>query len=124
MPKPKRGGRTAANRLPNYTKAVFPKDKGGNYLLNPTKEPNKSKLFKSLGYNMKNANRFEADIRNGLAKNKATLFAPNHHGTEAQVIMDLGITKQTKILTAWIIPKGSSVPSFVTAYKAKVKEDG
>lgn len=123
MPKPQRGGRTAANRLPNYAKAIFPKDKGGNYLLNPSKEPNKSALFKGLGYNMKNADRFEADIRQGLAKNKATLFAPNQHGTPAQVVMDLGINKTEKILTAWIIPKGSNTPSFVTAYKARVKED-
>lgn len=124
MPKPQRGGRMAVNRLPNYTKAIFPKDKGGNYLLNPSKEPNKSQLFKSLGYNMKNADRFEADIRQGLSKNKATLFDPNQHGTPAQVVMDLGIGKQEKILTAWIIPKGSNIPSFVTAYKARVKEDG
>lgn len=112
------------HRLPNYTKAIFPKDKGGNYLLNPTKEPNKSKLFKSLGYNMKNADRFEADIRSGLAKNKATMFAPTQHGIPAQVVMQLGINKQTEILTAWIIPKGSNIPSFVTAYKARTKEDG
>lgn len=123
MPKPNRGGRTAIKRLPNYAKAIFPKDKGGNYLLNPSKEPNKSQLFKSLGYNMKNADRFEADIRAGLAKNRATLFEPTQYGTPAQVVMDLGIGKQEKILTAWIIPKGSNVPSFVTAYKAKVKGD-
>ena len=124
MPKANRGGRTAANRLPNHTKAIFPKGKGGNYLLNPTKEPDKSKLFKSLGYNMKNADRFEADIRSGLANNKATLFAPTQYGTPAQVVMTLGIGKQADIVTAWIIPKGSNIPSFVTAYKARTKGDG
>ena len=119
MPKPTRGGRTAANRLPNHAKAVFPKEKFKNYLLNPTKEPNKSRVFKQLGYTMKNDKRLETDIRKGLKENKATVFAPQKFGTPAQVDMVLGIGKQRKIRTAWLIPNGSKIPKFVTAYPAE-----
>lgn len=123
MPKPQRGGRTAVNRLPNHAKAVFPKNKFKNYLLNPTKEPNKSRVFSKIGYNMKNAERLEADIRKGLKENKATVFAPNKYGTPVQVEMVLGIDKQRKIVTAWMINKGTNIPRFVTAYPAEeVKE--
>jgi hypothetical protein len=116
MPKPKRGGRKAANRLPNHKRAAFPKGKLKNYLLNPTKEPNKSKVLAELGYNMKNADRLEADIRKGLKNNKATLFEPNQYGTPAQVVMELGITKKREMRTAWMFDHGSDVPRFVTAY--------
>ena len=119
MPKPTRGGRTAANRLPNHAKAVFPKAKFKNYLLNPTKEPNKSRVFKQLGYTMKNDKRLETDIRKGLKENKATVFNPNKYGTPVQVEMTLGIDKQRKMVTAWMIDKGTKIPRFVTAYPAE-----
>ena len=119
MPKPTRGGKTVANRLPNHAKAIFPKDKFKNYLLNPAKEPNKSRVFKRLGYNMKNTERLVADIRKGLKGNKATVFAPNKHGIPAQVEMTLGVDKRRKIRTAWLIPKGSKIPRFITAYPAE-----
>lgn len=118
MAKPTRGGRTAANRLPNHARAVFPKDKLKNYLLNPSKDANKSRVFSDIGYNMKNADRLEADIRDGLKKNKATLFSPNQYGTPAEVEMTLGITKQRKMITAWMIDSGTNVPRFITAYPA------
>lgn len=119
MPKPQRGGRTAVNRLPNHRSAIFPKGKFKNYLLNPSKDSNKSKVFKALGYNMKNANRLEADIRDGLKKNKATMFAPNKFGTPAQVEMVLGITQKQKMVTAWMFDNGSTIPRFITSYPAK-----
>lgn len=118
MAKSVRGGRTAVNRLPNHARAVFPKDKLKNYLLNPSKDANKSQAFSDIGYNMKNADRLEADIRNGLKNNKATLFTPNNYGTPAQVEMMLGVTKQRKIITAWMIDKGTNAPRFITAYPA------
>lgn len=119
MPKPQRGGRTAVKRLPNHTNATFPKNKFKNYLLNPSKDANKSRVFKSIGYNMKNTNRLIADITDGLKNNKATMYAPNKYGTPAQVEMVLGITKKQKMVTAWMFPKGSNTPRFVTAYPAK-----
>lgn len=116
MPKGRRGGRTAVRRLPNHTNAIFPKDKLKNYLLNPTKEAAKSKAFKDLGYNMKNADGLEADILEGLKHNTATVFEPNEYGIPAQVVMELGITKNRKMLTAWMYEHGSNKPQFVTAY--------
>ena len=116
MPKPNRGGRTAVKRLPNYKGAYIPSNKLKNYLLNPTKDPCKSKAFKALGYNMKNADRLEADILDGLKHNSGATFTPNKFGTPAEVVMTLGITKQVKVRTAWMYDTGSNKPRFITAY--------
>ena len=116
MPKPKRGGRTAVQRLPNYKNAFIPRAKLDKYLLDPIKEPNKSRVFNSLGYNMGNADQLEADILNGLKHNSGAVFAPNEFGTPAEVIMELGITQKGKIRTGWMYDNGSNKPRFVTAY--------
>lgn len=116
MPKPNRGGRTAVKRLPNYKNAHIPNDKLKNYLLNPSKDPNKSTAFKALGYNMKNADRLEADILDGLKHNSGVTYSPNQFGTPAEVVMTLGITKQAKVRTAWMYDRGSNKPRLITAY--------
>ena len=72
------GGRGASSSKTikiNYKKAIIPKGKTGNYLLNPGNINNqgKSKLFNSIGYNMKNKSRLEEDLINGLKKKKAKL---------------------------------------------------
>ena len=116
MPKPQRGGRTAVQRLPNYINAFIPRAKLDKYLLDPVKEPNKSKVFNALGYNVGNADQLEADIIEGLRHNSGATFAPNEFGTPAEVTMVLGITKKQKVRTAWIYDNGSNKPRFVTAY--------
>ena len=116
MPKPNRGGRTAVKRLPNHKNAYIPSDKLKNYLLNPSKDPGKSKAFKALGYNMRNADKLEADILDGLRHNSGATYAPNKYGTPAEVTMTLGITKRVKVRTAWMYDKGSNKPRFITAY--------
>ena len=69
---------------------------------------------------MKNSERLEADIREGLTKYKAMQFEPNQYGTVAyQVVMELGIDKKKEILTAWQIDKGSTRPRLITAYEYK-----
>lgn len=116
MPKTLIGGRSAKQRLPNYQNAYIPTIKLKNYLLNPTKEPNKSKAFKALGYNMKNADRLEADILEGLKHNSFRYRKPNEHGQPAEVVMTLGITKRKRVKTGWMFDNGSNKPRFVTAY--------
>lgn len=115
------GGRGASsgivNRLPNYKRAIIPQRKIGNYLLNPSKSNGKSDFFNSLGYNMKNAERFEKDIRKGLESNKAMSYHKDKFGnTSFDVNMPLGIGKKVMVTTAWRVDKGSTAPRFITAY--------
>ena len=116
MPKPKRGGRTAVNRLPNYTSAFIQRAKLDKYLLDPIREPNKSKAFNALGYDLGNADKLEADILEGLKHNSGAVFAPNKYGTPAEVTMVLGITTKKQVRTAWQYDNGSNKPRFITAY--------
>lgn len=120
------GGRGASsgivNRLPNYKNAVIPQRKLGNYLLNPTKSKGKSDFFNSIGYNMKNAERLEKDIRKGLENNKALRYNENKFGNRAyEVDMPLGINKKVIVKTAWQVDKGENVPKFVSAYPKEKK---
>ena len=103
-------------RLPNYTNAYIPRAKLDKYLLDPIKEPNKSRVFNSLGYNLGNTDQLEADILDGLKHNSGAVFDKNEHGIPAEVIMELGIAKKGKIRTAWMYDNGSNKPRFVTAY--------
>jgi hypothetical protein len=118
------GGRGAAfrtvARLPNYQRAKIAKAKLKNYLLNPTKSNGKFEFFKALGYNMRNAGRLEADIRNGLKTSKAIAHVTNQYGhTAYQVDMQLGIGSKAEVITAWQIDRGDNVPRFITAYKKR-----
>lgn len=120
------GGRGAASgyvtRLPNYNKAKVFNSKTRDYLLNPHKSNGKSEFFKDLGYTMKNANRLEKDIRNGLKTNKALEHEKDKHGNVAyQVVMQLGIAKKAAVVTGWQVDKGANVPRLVTAYPKKKK---
>lgn len=116
------GGRGAAsklNRLPNYKHAEIARNKLKNYLLNPSKSPDKAKFFRSLGYNMRNFRRFEADIRDGLKTAPAYATVTNKYGhtvTAYSVSMPLGLNKKAIVLTAWQRDEGSSTPRFITAY--------
>ena len=105
-------------RLPNCQKAVFPRNKFKNYILNPSKEKSKADFFKSIGYNMKNYKRLEHDIKSKLATNKALRYDTDEHGnTSYQVNMLLGVGSHKRMVaTAWIIRKGDNTPQFVTAY--------
>ena len=107
------------SRLPNYQRARILGDKVKNYLLNPNKSNGKSELFRSLGYTMKDAKRLSRDIQDGLKNNRAVQYEPNKHGNVMyNVTMRIGKDK-TAIKTVWQIDKGSNIPRFITAYKAR-----
>ncbi len=117
-----RGASSGGGRLPNYKNAVIARNKLKNYLLNPSKSNGKSVFFNSLGYNMKNFRRFEADIREGLKTAPAVANIVNKYGhtvTAYNVTMPLGINKTAMVLTSWQRDEGSKVPRFITAYPDK-----
>ena len=111
------------SRLPNHKSAIISQRKIGNYLLNPTKSNGKSTFFNGLGYNMKNAERFESDIRKGLENNKAVGYDKDKYGNrKIQVDMMLGINKKEIVVTAWQIDKGKKKQRLITVYPKKRKE--
>lgn len=112
------GGRGASSSKTikiNYKKAVIPKGKTGNYLLNPSNTNNqgKSKLFNSIGYNMKNKSRLEEDLLKGLKDNKAKMQREYNGNKVYQVDMLLGINKKIKFKTIW--QEKNNKISFITA---------
>ena len=123
------GGRGAYSSsytsVPNPSKAKIRGSKLTNYLLNPTKEPDKANLFKSLGYSMKNADRLKSDMIEGLKNNKAkkTNDKSVKNRTYYQVDMELGITDKQIIRTGWK-REGKGRLEFVTAYPKRKKRDG
>lgn len=120
------GGRgqnyTIQKRLKNFKNAVIARNKLKNYILNPTKDEDKARFFKSLGYNMQNYEHLERDIRAKLATNKALKYQTSSDGSVGfQVNMYIGINKKSFVTTAWKIDKGDKVPRFITAYPNKSK---
>lgn len=110
--------------LPNYKRAEIPQRKLGSYLLNPDKSNGKSVFFNSIGYHMKNADRFEQDLRKGLETSEAKVYNENEYGLQYQVDMPLGINKTIMVTTAWQIDNGKHEPRFITAYPAEKKKKG
>ena len=114
------GGRGASSsiskRLPNYKNAIIPKDKIGNYLLNPSNKNNqgKAKLFNNIGYNMQNKQRLKEDLLNGIKRNKAKLDKETVYGKTYNVYMQLGINKKIKIKTVWKV--NNKETRFITAF--------
>lgn len=116
------GAKGGAKMLPNARKAVIARDKLKNYLLNPNKSPDKAKFFRSLGYNMRNFRRFEADIREEIKTAPAVATITNKYGhtvTAYSVTMPLGINKKAMVVTGWQRDNGASAPRFITAYPDK-----
>ncbi|WP_432643218.1 DUF6883 domain-containing protein [Acidaminococcus sp.] len=121
------GGRgqnySIVKRLPNFKCAIVPRNKLKNYILNPGKSPDKAKFFASIGYNMRNWERFMADVKKKVRTNKALKYRTDKYGqTEYQVNMQIGITRKRMVATGWVVRKGSSKPQFVTAYQNKKLE--
>lgn len=116
------GAKGGAKILPNARRAVIARDKLKNYLLNPNKSPDKAKFFRSLGYNMRNYRRFEADIREEIKTAPAVATITNKYGhtvTAYSVTMPLGINKKAMVVTGWQRDDGASAPRFITAYPDK-----
>lgn len=110
------------SRLPNYKSAEIPQRKLGNYLLNPDKSNGKSAFFSSIGYNMKNADRFERDLRKGLETSKVFSYNENKHGDKTYIVyMPLGINKKVEVKTVWQIDKGKNEPRLIMAYPSGKK---
>lgn len=117
-----RGMESPSKRLPNFKHAEIARNKLKNYLLNPSKDENKARFFRSLGYNMRNFRRLERDIREGLKTAPAVATVENKYGhtvTAYSVSMPLGIDRKALVLTAWQRDANSTIPRLITAYPDK-----
>ncbi len=122
------GGRGAwsgtTSRLRNYKRAVIVRSRVSDYLLNPFKSKGKSEFLKSLGYNMRNQARLQADIRNGLKQNKARYTEPNRFGrVHFQVNMVIGLNKEMRVATGWFMSKGDTAPQLASVRPYRGKRD-
>lgn len=110
-----RGARSENKRLPNYRNAEIPKNKIGNYLLNPSNKNNqdKDKLFNSIGYNMQNKAKLKEDILKQLKTSKAKLQKSNGENKYYEVEMKLGVNKKIDFITIWLVDKKTT--RFITA---------
>lgn len=105
--------------LPNYDRAVIPKEKFTQYALNPQKDKNKADAFeKALGYNLNNANKLIKNIKENVNKFNAIEKEDKGFGKRYEVLMTLkGENKKiANIKTAWIIDKDTGETRLTNAY--------
>lgn len=115
-------GRLAHSKaLPNYQKAVLPREKLEKYVLDPTNPVGKHKaiLFeKVLGFVKSDWDSLRNAILSELAYHKGTTGRRDHYGQRYNVTMPItGPNGRTAdVLTAWIVDTGEDYPTFITAY--------
>lgn len=92
-------------KLPKYESSVIPKAKFTEYALNPVKDPDKARAFKTaLGYTTENADHLIEQIHSKLPLYEAVEKGNRGYGMTYEVIMDITGPngKTAKVLTAWI----------------------
>lgn len=106
-------------KLPRYQEAVIPKEKFTQYALNPDKDPDKARAFKSaLGYDLDNANDLIEQINAKLPEYEAVPKGDRGWGMTYEVIMDITGPngKTAKVLTAWIDDKNNGEMRLTTVH--------
>lgn len=109
-------------KLPRYDEAVIPKAKFTQYALNPEKDPNKARAFKSaLGYDLDNADDLIEQINAKLPDYEAVEKGDRGWGKRYEVIMDIEGPngKTAKVLTAWIDDKNTGEMRLTSVYVDK-----
>lgn len=113
--------------LPNYQKAVIPREKLERYCLDPqhvsrpqgkSSGKDKARVFKAaLGFEQANWELLKQRILEGLPYCEATLRNEDEYGKRYNVELPItGLNGNTvPVLTAWIVRPGTDFPFFVTA---------
>ena len=116
MPK----GSSGVGRLPNYKKAVIPRNKVREFYLKPGAKHYDE--FVDVGYTTRHYARLEGDLKKGLAKNSAVNRREDRYGNvRYDVYMELGVTRKKTFLTVWQILRGTKTPQIITAYRSERK---
>ena len=106
-------------KLPRYQEAVIPKAKFTQYAMNPDKDPDKARAFKSaLGYDLDNANDLIEQINAKLPEYEAVSKGDRGWGMTYEVVMDITGPngKTAKVLTAWIDDKNNGEMRLTTVH--------
>lgn len=119
------------NALPNYEKAVVPREKLEKYALDPfhvsrvlgkSSGKDKARVFKSaLGFDRSTWEILQREILEGLPYQEAILGSEDEYGKRYNVILPVtGPNGNTaNVVTAWIIRTGTDHPSLTTAFCEK-----
>lgn len=110
--------------LPDYQKAVIPRDELESYALSPEHDPGKHKarVFKSaLGFTQADWEVLSQKIIDELPYQAAIRKGQGEYGERFEVILPIeGLNGQTKaIVTGWIIEKDTDFPRLVTTFVMK-----
>ena len=105
--------------LPNYEKAIIPRNKLEDYALDPTHQEgrDKARLFKSvLGFEKANWQELEKIILDELPYHEAIAAGEGKWGKKYLVALPIvGLNGNTAVVeTIWIIRPKTDYPSFVT----------
>ena len=106
-------------KLPRYWEAAIPRKKFLEYALNPQKDQDKAKAFKSaLGYTMENADDLIQQIYDKLPEYEAKEKTDKGWGKRYEVRMELTGPngKTAKVITAWIDDKNTGQMRLTSAY--------
>ena len=106
-------------KLPRYWEAAIPREKFLEYALNPQKDQDKAKAFKSaLGYTMENADDLIQQIYDKLPEYEAKEKTDKGWGKRYEVRMELTGPngKTAKVITAWIDDKNTRQMRLTSAY--------
>lgn len=112
--------------LPNYQKAIIPKEKFINYALNKNNSKGKDKAIafeKALGYNLTNYNKLIENIKNNINKFNAVEKPDKGYGKMYEIIMTLTgeNNKIANIKTGWLIDKSTGETRLTSAYVTSKK---
>ncbi len=106
-------------KLPNYEKAIIPKEKLQEYLLSSTHPVGqfKARFFGALGYTSDSWLELENDIRSLLYED-AIITEHTEYGQKYVVngVLKGPSSKKAVITTVWIILSGENIPRFITTY--------
>lgn len=106
-------------KLPRYWEAVIPREKFLEYALNPQKDQDKAKAFKSaLGYTTENADDLIQQIYDKLPEYEVKEKTDKGWGKRYEVRMELTGPngKTAKVITAWIDDKNTGQMRLTSAY--------
>lgn len=110
-------------KLRNADRAIIEPRKLHDYLLSLAHPLGrfKAQFFAKLGYSSDTWRRLANDLREQHLTQDARTLSPNEYGVKYEIVAPLKgpLGPAVSVVSVWFIPKGGSVPRFVTAYKGK-----
>lgn len=107
-------------KIPNADKAVIPKDKLCDYLLNPVhrRRGSKAKLLLAMGYSVDDWQRLESDLRVHHLAAEVDCKTDSDYGHRYEIVAPLPGLSGSLVLfrSIWQIDIGTDFPRLITMY--------